>query len=240
MGAPEVSAQAAQPAEAEEKKDRRKILWWLLFLALLAIGVLFFLSQFAEIPDVVGMSRDEAAETLEDAGFEMGDITEVQSAEVDPGEVDAQSPEAGRRLLKGTRVDLDVAAGAGGTSGDGDGDRDSSGYDNGGYDTGDDDDTDGDSGFAGSGGGSVGGPYVPSVQNTPEASALATLRSAGYRPYIGGYGPATAGVLEGYVYFQEPAPGTPLPLGSAIELWVSTGAPHEDGYEGVPYPGPTN
>jgi serine/threonine-protein kinase len=236
MGAPEVSAQTAQSAEAEEKKDRRGLLWWLLFLALLAIGVLYFLSQFAEIPDVVGMSRDDAIETIEDAGFEVGDITEVESAEVGPGEVDAQSPDAGRRLLKGTRIDLDVAGGTGGATSDDDGDRDSSGYKDAAYDTGDDGDADADSWSTGSGGGSVGGPYVPSVQNTLEADALATLRSAGYQPYIGGYGPATAGVLEGYVYFQDPAPGTPLPLGSAVELWVSTGAPDE----GFPYPRPTD
>lgn len=235
MDSPDVSAQTAQPTEAEEKKDRRRFLWLLLFLVLLAIGVLIFLSQFADVPDVVGMSQDEAAETIEDAGFEIGDITEMQSAEVDPGAVAAQSPEAGRHLLRGTRVDLDVAGGTGSTTGDDDEDRDSSGYDVGDYDTGDDD-SDGNSGFKGSGGGSVVGPYVPSVQNTPEASALATLRSAGYRPYIGGYGPATAGVVEGYVYFQDPAPGTPLPPGSAIELWVSTGAPDE----GFPYPRPTD
>jgi hypothetical protein len=81
-------------------------------------------------------------------------------------------------------------------------------------------------------------PLTPNVQNMTEAAALTTLRNAGYQPVIGGYGPTTAGVREGHVYYQDPAPDARLSRGGIVTLWISSGAPHDDGYEGVPYPGP--
>ena len=62
------------------------------------------------IPNVVGLTEDEAAATLEEAGFEVGQVTEEESDE-EEGLVLEQDPPAGEEARPGTAVNLVVSSG---------------------------------------------------------------------------------------------------------------------------------
>jgi beta-lactam-binding protein with PASTA domain len=62
-----------------------------------------------EVPDVVGDSEDNARSALEDAGLRVGEVTEEESVDEEPGTVLEQSPAAGQQVDRDARVDLVVA-----------------------------------------------------------------------------------------------------------------------------------
>ncbi|CAM3984112.1 Stk1 family PASTA domain-containing Ser/Thr kinase [Helcobacillus massiliensis] len=62
----------------------------------------------AEVPSVVGLSRDQAESALSDAGFTV-DVSEKEDPEQTPGTVLEQSPEAGEMLDSGSTVRIVVA-----------------------------------------------------------------------------------------------------------------------------------
>ena len=66
----------------------------------------------ATIPDVTGMSEDDAKKTLEDAGLKKGKVSQDYSDSVDKGKVISSSPIAGASgYSKGDSVDLTVSKG---------------------------------------------------------------------------------------------------------------------------------
>jgi len=65
------------------------------------------------VPDVVGMSRPAAEQTLTRAGLVPGEVRFVPSGTVPADDVIGQSPAAGRRVKRGREVALDVSRGAG-------------------------------------------------------------------------------------------------------------------------------
>jgi len=62
-----------------------------------------------EVPDVVGMRPDDAVRTLQDAGFKLGDVSQVATDGVTLGMVAAQSPAAGEEADEGSAVSLAVS-----------------------------------------------------------------------------------------------------------------------------------
>jgi serine/threonine-protein kinase len=60
------------------------------------------------IPDVGGETEDDARSAIEGAGLRVGTVTREESTE-DPGTVIDQSPAAGKKVAKGSAVDLTVA-----------------------------------------------------------------------------------------------------------------------------------
>ena len=64
-----------------------------------------------EVPDVVGLSRDEAQQRLDDAGLELGSKDEAPSSEFAEGAVIEQDPAAGTQAQRGIAVDLTVSEG---------------------------------------------------------------------------------------------------------------------------------
>lgn len=64
------------------------------------------------VPDVVGMTLEDATEELEGARLKVGDVREVAADDAEPNEVLQQSPDAGREVDRGDTVDLVVAQGA--------------------------------------------------------------------------------------------------------------------------------
>ena len=62
------------------------------------------------VPDVVGLTEDEAREALEDAGFEVGTVTDRDSEE-EEGTVLEQDPPSGAEARPGSPVDLVVSSG---------------------------------------------------------------------------------------------------------------------------------
>ena len=63
-----------------------------------------------EVPDVVGESEDDARDALQAAGLTVGEVTEQESTEEEPGTVLEQDPAAGEEVERGDGVNLVVAA----------------------------------------------------------------------------------------------------------------------------------
>lgn len=68
--------------------------------------------EITEVPDVVGMSLEDASRALSDAGLEISDnVEEEESSADDTGRVTLQNPPAGSQLSRGSRVTVTVGTG---------------------------------------------------------------------------------------------------------------------------------
>lgn len=65
------------------------------------------LSASVALPNITGLSLSEARETLIDAGFNVGRITEITSF-LTPGIVLNQNPKAGETLAQGSLIDVEI------------------------------------------------------------------------------------------------------------------------------------
>jgi eukaryotic-like serine/threonine-protein kinase len=66
--------------------------------------------EAVEVPNVVGMSQEQAANALESAGLASGSVKEVNDPNAAPGDVVATEPAAGASAAPGSRVNLTVAS----------------------------------------------------------------------------------------------------------------------------------
>ena len=64
-----------------------------------------------EVPDVKGMSLEEARATLRDANLRVGEISELPSEEIEEGSVIDQFPEEGREVPADSEIDLVLSSG---------------------------------------------------------------------------------------------------------------------------------
>jgi beta-lactam-binding protein with PASTA domain len=62
-----------------------------------------------EVPDVVGETEDNARSAIEAAGLRVGEVTDKETVDEDPGTVLEQSPASGKTVAKGSAVTLTVA-----------------------------------------------------------------------------------------------------------------------------------
>ncbi len=68
--------------------------------------------EIADVPDIEGMTLEEAEEELKEAGLELDeDIKEESDPEVPANEILSQSPAAGSQLSKGSKVRVTVSSG---------------------------------------------------------------------------------------------------------------------------------
>jgi eukaryotic-like serine/threonine-protein kinase len=98
-----------------ERRPSRAWLWILLVIiaALAALAIAWALGAFdtgedVTVPDLTGMTVNEARVTLEAEGLMAGRITRVQSADGPEGTVIGQSPAAGEQVEEGSAVDLEA------------------------------------------------------------------------------------------------------------------------------------
>ena len=102
------------PASFRRRSTLLPLIALLLGVALLG-GLAWALSRGSaeqvEVPDVVGLSQDEAQKRLENAGLELGSQTHDQSEEVAAGAVIEQDPAEGTEVDRGTDVDVIVSTG---------------------------------------------------------------------------------------------------------------------------------
>lgn len=115
------TTQAVKPntsfsADVPKKKSKKPLIIVLAILAVLAIigGIVFAVSSSGdnvEVPNVAGQSVDQAKKTLTNAGFKIGQETEVYSTEVESGKVVGTNPEAGQKAKKGSTVSISVSKG---------------------------------------------------------------------------------------------------------------------------------
>lgn len=68
--------------------------------------------EITEVPDVVGLSLEDASRALSDAGLHMSDSVEEEESSADnTGRVTQQNPPAGSQLSRGSRVTVTVGTG---------------------------------------------------------------------------------------------------------------------------------
>ncbi|MCT4782763.1 MULTISPECIES: Stk1 family PASTA domain-containing Ser/Thr kinase [Exiguobacterium] len=103
-----------KPDTPKKPKKRKWWLWLLLVLLLIGGGIGAYVvadeMSRAVVPDVVGMTEDEATTELEASGFVV-DVTERASDNIEAGNVISQNPPAGRKPKRGTTITLVVSAG---------------------------------------------------------------------------------------------------------------------------------
>jgi beta-lactam-binding protein with PASTA domain len=77
-------------------------------IAAIAAGVYFFMggNSLAQVPNVVGETKESAKSIIEEAGFVVGTEKEEYSDTVEEGLVMRQSPKANSELAKGKTIDL--------------------------------------------------------------------------------------------------------------------------------------
>jgi beta-lactam-binding protein with PASTA domain/predicted Ser/Thr protein kinase len=63
------------------------------------------------VPDLEGLTEEEAREELEDRRLQVGDVTREPSDEIEEDHVTRSDPEAGAEVDRGTRVDLFISSG---------------------------------------------------------------------------------------------------------------------------------
>jgi serine/threonine-protein kinase len=105
--------QGGRGAHGRPRKRRRRPLIWiaaLLLIALAAAGAWRFLLT-AEVPDVSGMTRAAAEQTMGEAGLSTTFGEGVYSTEFERGTVAEQSPGAGSRALRFRDVELQLSLG---------------------------------------------------------------------------------------------------------------------------------
>ena len=107
-----------QSEERERKARRRRTLTIIGFIALLAaVGTavaLYFSNATAtrSVPNLLNMTQENALREIEDSNFfERGDVTSEYSSTVDEGKVISQTPMAGKKAERGTKIDLVISKG---------------------------------------------------------------------------------------------------------------------------------
>ncbi|MFC3928344.1 Stk1 family PASTA domain-containing Ser/Thr kinase [Streptococcus caprae] len=101
------------------KKKERRFLFTLLklFFGLLVIGILAFAYLIVStpttvtVPDLTGMTQDQATQKLQELELELGDVTEQESADVAAGLVIKTDPTSGTSKKAGSKVDLVISTG---------------------------------------------------------------------------------------------------------------------------------
>lgn len=84
-------------------------------IALIAAGVFAFglgSGDKIDVPDVTGMTAEEAQIAIEQSGFKVGEVKNVYDDSAQPGTVVAQNPKGGSQAEKGSKINIDVSQGS--------------------------------------------------------------------------------------------------------------------------------
>ncbi len=116
---PAVGGAAAAGSRVRPVPEKRNPWPWIIgvvVLLLAGLGIAWAMGVFeqvptVEVPDVIGLTVDEASEVLDEAGLVVGPITERTSEEFEEGLVMEQSPEEGDEAPEGSEVVLVVSIG---------------------------------------------------------------------------------------------------------------------------------
>jgi len=102
--------------EKEETSKAKHIFLAILAIVTIVVGTFFIYnyvigSNSVSAPDVRNKTLEEAKVTIVKAGLEVGDVTEVASDDVKEQTVIDSDPKAGKKVKKGSKVDLRVSSG---------------------------------------------------------------------------------------------------------------------------------
>ena len=102
--------------EKEETSKAKHIFLAIVAIVTIVVGTFFIYnyvigSNSISAPDVRNKTLEEAKVTIVKAGLEVGDVTEVASDDVKEKTVIDSDPKAGKKVKKGSKVDLRVSSG---------------------------------------------------------------------------------------------------------------------------------
>ena len=112
--------QAAQEEEERQKKQKRNrvlaivgAIVGIVVVALIVVSVLGSGSKAYSVPNLLGLTQDEAQAQLDadGHGFQIGNVSEQYSSSVEEGKIIEQTPGAGRPATEGSRIDIVVSKG---------------------------------------------------------------------------------------------------------------------------------
>ncbi len=104
--------------ESDKKKGGKGKIAAAVIAALVIIGIAVafatgvFGGSTVTVPDVLGKNQQSAISALEDAGLEIGTVTQSYNDDYDSGEVCEQNPDAGTEKPSGTKVNIVISKGA--------------------------------------------------------------------------------------------------------------------------------
>lgn len=104
--------------KGDEAKKKRLILIGAVVVALLLLGLIIviatgvFSKAEIQVPDVKGMTYQQAEKKLTDEGLKIKEGDRVYSAKYDEGEISSQDPDAGTKVKKGAVVTVNISKGA--------------------------------------------------------------------------------------------------------------------------------
>ena len=112
--------QAAQEEEERQKKQKRNrvlaivgAIVGIVVVALIVVSVLGSGSKAYSVPNLLGLTQDEAQAQLDadGHGFQIGNVSEQYSSSVEEGKIIEQTPGAGRTATEGSSIDIVVSKG---------------------------------------------------------------------------------------------------------------------------------
>ncbi len=112
--------QAAQEEEERQKKQKRNrvlaivgAIAGIVVVALIIASVLGSGSKAYSVPNLLGLTQDEAQAQLDSDGhgFQIGNVSEQYSSSVEEGKIIEQTPGAGRTATEGSSIDIVVSKG---------------------------------------------------------------------------------------------------------------------------------
>ena len=113
-----VSATASNRPVSKKKNGTGKkvaiIIASILAIAAIVLGVMYAAGVFAEkvpVPNVIGMTEDEAKTSIEKAKFKVGTVTHEASSDVEKGMVCRSNPGANEMAEQGSTVDIAISDG---------------------------------------------------------------------------------------------------------------------------------
>ncbi|WP_010282548.1 Stk1 family PASTA domain-containing Ser/Thr kinase [Bacillus timonensis] len=102
-----------KPKKKKKKKNKLLVSLAIIFFLILAAGVAavtifpaLFLPKDVEVPDVSNMTYDQAVDELKEAGFTIGETSEISDQEIPEGYIIRTKPEAGKLVKERATIDL--------------------------------------------------------------------------------------------------------------------------------------
>ena len=110
--------QAAEEEAERQRRHRRNVILGVIgVIAVVAVAAVALFSIFGSgtqtkpVPNLIGLTQEQAIKAIEDNGFEVGKVEQGYTSAQDPGLVYEQNPLATRAMPEGSPIDIRVSKG---------------------------------------------------------------------------------------------------------------------------------